>query len=92
MRAVHKPGKENITADFMSRLQNKNTKWRLSPTIFHKILRMFYCKPEIDLFASCLNYQIAKYVSWHSDENAVATDAFSMSWTNLDFYAFPPFS
>ena len=76
----------------MSRLQNENTKWRLSPAIFHKILRLFYCKPEIDLFASCLNYQIAKYVSWHSDENAVAIDAFSMSWTNLNFYAFPPFS
>ena len=68
------------------------TEWRLSPAIFHKILRVFYCKPEIDLFASCLNFQIPKYVSWHSDKNAVVVDAFSISWPSLDFYAFPPFS
>ena len=35
------PVKENITADFMSRLQNENTEWRLPPAIFHKILRVF---------------------------------------------------
>ena len=45
--AVHIPGKE-IIADFMSKLQNKNTEWRLSPATFHKILWVFYCKPEID--------------------------------------------
>ena len=82
------PVKENITADFMSRLQNENTEWRLPPAIFHKILRVFYFKPEIDIFA-CLNYQIPKYVSWYPNKNAVAIDAFSMSWSNLNFYAFP---
>ena len=56
------PGKENITADFTSRLQNENTEWRLPPAIFHKILRVFYFKLEIDFF-TCLNYQIPKYVS-----------------------------
>ena len=45
----------------MSRLQNENTEWRLSPAVLHKILRTFHCKPEIDLFASRLNYQILKY-------------------------------
>ena len=59
---------------------------------FHKILRVFYCEPQIDLFASCLNYQIPKYVSWHSDENAAAIDAFSISWSNLYLYALPLFS
>ena len=49
-------------------------------------------KPEIDLFASCLNYEMTKYVSWHSDENAVAIDAFIMSSINLNFYAFLPCS
>ena len=49
LTAVLIPGKENITADFMSRLQNENTEWILSPVIFHKILWVFYCKPEIDL-------------------------------------------
>ena len=45
----------------MPRLQNENTEWRLSPAVLHKILRTFHCKPEIDLFASRLNYQILKY-------------------------------
>ena len=58
LTAVHIHGKDNITADFMSRLPNEKTEWRLSSAIFHKILRVFYCKPEIDLFASCLNHQV----------------------------------
>ena len=32
------------------------------------------------------------YVSWHSDKNAVAIDVSSIPWSNLYFYAFPPFS
>ena len=92
LTAVHIAGEKNIIKDFMSRLQNQNTEWRLSPAIFHKNFRVFYCKPEIDHFASCLNYQIPKYSSWHSDENAVAIDAFSMSWSNLYFYSCPSFS
>ena len=54
---------------------------------------IFYCKPEIDLFAPCTNYQIDQYASWwHPDRNAIAIDAFSISWSELNFYAFPPFS
>ena len=63
LTAGHIPRKENITADFMSRLQNENTEWRQSPAICRKILSVFYYKPEIDLFASSLKYQIPKYVS-----------------------------
>ena len=86
LTAVYVPGKENITADFMSTLQNENTEWRLSPAIFHKVLRVLYCKPDINFFASCLSYQIPNYVSWHSNNNAIAIHAFSMS------QSFPPFS
>ena len=92
LTAVYVPGKENINADFMSTLQNESTAWRLSPAIFHKVLRVLYCKPDINLFASCLSYQIPNYVSWHSNKNAIAIDAFSMSQSSLKFYAFPPFS
>ena len=65
LSAVHIPGKDNETADYMSRLQNENTEWRLSPIVFQRILEVFYCKPEIDLFASCMNYQIGQYASCH---------------------------
>ena len=39
----------------MSRLQNESTEWRLSPFVFWRILEVFCCKPEIDLFGSCMN-------------------------------------
>ena len=61
LSAVHIPGKDNETVDYMSRLQNENTEWRLSPIVFQMILEVFFCKPETDLFASCINYQIGQY-------------------------------
>ena len=76
----------------MPRLQNENTEYRLSPIVFHRILEVFYCKPEIDLIASCMNYQIGQYTSWQADRNAKAIDPFSISWEELNFYAFHPFS
>ena len=93
LSAVHIPGKDNETAEYMSRLPNENTEWRLSPIgiVFHRILEVFYYQPEIDLFASCINYQIGQYMPLlHPDRNAIAIDPFSISWSELNFYAFPP--
>ena len=59
---------------------------------YPRILESFHCKPEIDLFASCINYQIGQHALWHPDTNAIAIDAFSISWSEFNFYAFPPFS
>ena len=92
LSAVHAPGKDNNTADYMSRLLNENTEWRLAPFVFHKIVNLFKVTPEIDLFASALNHQVPKYISWNPDQEAFAIDAFSISWANIKFYAFPPFS
>ena len=47
---------------------------------------------EIDLFASRLNHQCAKYVAWHPDPGAFAIDAFQYHWDSFKLYAFPPFS
>ena len=49
-------------------------------------------EPTIDLFASRLNKQINCYASWKPDPEATYVDAFSISWNNHLFYAFPPFS
>ena len=48
--------------------------------------------PVVDLFASAINKQMPQYVSWKPDPLAWAIDAFTISWKNLNFYAFPPFS
>lgn len=46
---------------------------------------------DIDLFASSINNKCNLYVSWFPDPGSVAVDAFTLSWKNLKFYAFPPF-
>ena len=76
----------------MSRSLNGDTEWQLSPAIFKKIVRTFDFEPEIDLFASHLNYQVENYISWFPDPKASINDTFSIDWTNKKFYAFPPFS
>ena len=42
--------------------------------------------------ASKLNAKTAKFISWHPQPGAVAIDAFSLSWANMNCYTFPPFS
>ena len=47
--------------------------------------------PQVDLFASRLNAQTQKFVSWKPDPLAWKVDAFSIRWTNIRAYAFPLF-
>ena len=67
-------------------------RWQLGPIICKNIVHTFNFIPELGLFASYLNAQVPCYVSWFPDPNAVANDAFSLSWENKKFYAFLPFS
>ena len=45
-----------------------------------------------DLFASCINHQIGRYIFWKPDPKAFATDAFSIKWKTEFYYIFLPFS
>lgn len=85
------PGKFNIQADQLSRQLNETTEWSLSADAFYAVRQAF---PEIsiDLFASCLNYKLPRYVTWFSDKNATFCDAFSLDWSKFFAYAFPPFN
>ena len=89
--AVHIMGKTNTTADFMSRHFSDSTEWKLNEKVFDKVCKVLFL-PDIDLFASRLNKQLTKYVSWFPEPKAVASDAFSISWSDLNPYIFPPFS
>ena len=81
------------TADYKSWNFKDNTEWQLKSTIFSQIVKILYCNPDIDLFASYLNRQIDKYVPWQPDQYSFAVDAFSISWSAYtNVYAFPPFS
>lgn len=89
--ASYIPSKENIEADFQSRITNIETEWELAHYAYNMITSKFSV-PEIDLFASRINKKCEKFVSWHVEPNSWSVDAFTISWTNLKFYAFPPFS
>ena len=81
----------NVEADNESRLNHDNLEWNLNRTLFDEITKLFYM-PDIDIFASRLNNQLEKYISWRPDPFAIATDALSVDWSHLNVYAIPPFS
>ena len=90
--ACHIPGKENVKADKLSRSFSHETEWRLNPIIFHQ-LTVRYFMPEVDLMATSLNAQLTKFVSWHADPAAIASNASYMSWKEnktLYFSSFYP--
>ena len=91
LTAQYIPGNENFNADHVSRNFTYLTEWKLKSEIFHRICNHFFL-PDIDLFASRLNCQLPKYVSWSFDPHAIFTDAFTISWSEFKPYIFPPFS
>ena len=65
--------------------------WEILDTVLQKVFnQMGNCK--VDLFADRLNHKLPQYVSWRPDPYAMATDAFRIGWTEVQGYAFPPFS
>ena len=90
--AAHLPGSLNTVADTESRCKNNNLEWMINPDILQHALKQLSFKPEIDLFASRINKQFPVYASYRPDPNAMAIDAFTIQWTDLKLYAFPPFS
>lgn len=89
---AHIPGKQNLVADFESRRNQKESEWKLEEASLKGALSQLGFYPDIDLFASRINYQFEKYVSYRPDPQAFAIDAFKLEWSQLKFYAFPPFS
>ena len=92
LTATHIPGIENTEADLGSRQFSDTTEWHLKPLIFSDITKIYGC-PEIDLFASRLNYQLDQFVSWRPDPLCTAVDAFTLNWNDWNYiYIFCPFS
>ena len=86
------PDAENKIADKMSRVISDNTKWMLSIKLFKILWDKFQFSPQVDLFATCLNKQIDKYVSWMPDPYCIAVNVLNFSWKTHKIYVFPPFS
>ena len=79
-----------VVADKLSRLgQTMQTEWSLLPEVFQAICKRWH-QPQIDLFATRFNKKLAKFVSPVLDPLAWAFDAHSLSWEDLNPYAFLP--
>jgi hypothetical protein len=97
LSSTHIAGVENTEADRLSRgritegqKRASITEWGQNTQVCRHIWENFK-KPDVDLFASALNAKCKKFVSWTADADAWKIDAFSFSWNNIYFYAFPPF-
>ena len=79
------------TADFYSRSFTDHSEFMLKREIFDRLCKQFFV-PDIDLFASRLNKQMASFVSWYPEPGAMHCNAFTISWHNFHPYIFPPIS
>ena len=90
LTAAHIPAVQNITADYESRNFNLDIKWMLNPKILAQALQGISFWLTIDMFASHANKQFPQYVSYKPDPFALHIDAFTISWSDQQFYCFPP--
>lgn len=86
--AAHIPGSQNITADLESRKMHSSTEWMIDSTILHEAIVKINFRPDIDLFASRLNTQFPRYVSFRPDPRAVAIDALTLNLSHFQVYDF----
>ena len=63
----------------------------LRPKFLNLALEHLCFKPEIDLFVTNIN-TFRKYAAFMPDSGAMYTGAFSIGWSDLRLYAFPPIS
>ena len=85
----HIPGRLNVLADSLSRsLAPVNTEWEFHQAVFQSIV-LHWRNPNIDLFATSLNFKVTTFVSPVPDPRANAVDAMSLSWEGMFAYAFP---
>jgi Reverse transcriptase (RNA-dependent DNA polymerase) len=89
--ATHIPGKLNKRADSLSRWTRDRSDWKLDPRVFRRLERL-WGPHTLDLFATRLNTQLPRFVSWRDDPVAVGTDAFRQDLGRERAYAHPPFN
>jgi len=90
LSASHLPDLDNVIADQKSRDTDVSRVDAPQGTLLRgqKVLGTFQ-HTVVDLFASRLNHQLSKYMSWKPDPGAMSNDAFKTSWKKLEGYAFP---
>ena len=95
VHCVHLSGSDNSAADGLSRskeIKHFRTEWSLDKSTMKFILQNLTFTPNIDLFASHLNYKFKPYCSFKPDPFAMHVDAFTLNWSKWTAFAYPPFS
>ena len=87
--AVHRPGKLNERADRLSRWTRDSSDLKLDPAVF-KMADRKWGPHSVDLFATRLNRQVHRYVSWKPDPNCIAADGLRFSIGKENSWCFPP--
>jgi len=90
LTVAHIPGKTNIVADRESRQHRRELEWTINQELYEEGICRLSVKPDIDLFASRINYRLKPYVSYKPDPGAVAVDAFTIQWSQYVFLCFSP--
>ena len=71
MSAAHIPGKLNIRADLKFRSNRSETEWMLNTSSLFRALEQLKMVDDIDLFASRLNKQFPKFVSYSPESGSI---------------------
>ncbi len=90
LMAQYIPGVDNIQADRLSRIVDKND-WMLHPTIF-KELEKKWGPHTIDRMATFTNHQVERYNSYRWDPRSEAVNAYAQDWRKENNYVNPPFN
>ena len=91
---VHISSVDNGATNRLSRREfcKARTEWSLAPETMTFIWENLEFRPNIDLFASHLNYKIKPNCSFRPDPFCMCVDAFTLNWSHWNPYAYPPFS
>jgi hypothetical protein len=81
----------NVETDALSQQEWGEVEWQLDSGLLAKVLRLWHCRIQRDLFASRQNTQALQYFSWDHDFDAIGVDSLSHHWDWKDTsYAYPP--
>ena len=89
--AFYIKGKQNLTADSLSRSSAVFSELAITKETFKHLCALASISPEVDLFADADNNQCSSYFSASPDSAACGQDALAHSWNKFNqVYAFPP--
>ena len=72
IRVSHIAGVDNVVADAASRLRhNDELEWGITHKVFQRAMKALHWEPEVDLFASRLNYKLKPFYSLRADPEAL---------------------